>query len=109
MRDYERAWNAANPEKVRQKNWRRDLKRTYGLTVAEWQAMLEAQDGRCAVCRTDTPGGRGLFHVDHCHTTGRIRALLCHACNVVLGLVADDPVRLRALAAYVEQHAALPA
>jgi hypothetical protein len=107
MRDYERAWNAANPDKVRQANWRKGLRRMYGITVAEWQAMLDAQDGRCAVCRTDTPGGRGLFHVDHSHSTGRIRALLCTNCNVALGLVNDDPVRLRALADYIEQFGAL--
>ena len=42
------------------------------------------------------------LHVDHDHETGKIRGLLCHACNIVLGLVKDDPDRLRLLANYLE-------
>ena len=47
------------------------------------------------------------MHVDHCHATGRIRALLCGACNGMLGLAKDKPATLRAAADYIEKHAAL--
>ena len=77
----------------RHKQWCRDFdrKRRYGLTPAAFQALLDSQDGRCGVCRTDTPGGRwDAFHVDHDHETGKVRGLLCDACNRALGLAGDS-------------------
>ena len=59
--------------------------RKYGITAAQYDAMLAAQGGHCAICPATEPSGRGkLFHVDHDHVTGRVRGLLCHACNTVL-------------------------
>jgi hypothetical protein len=66
--------------------------------------MLEAQGGRCAICRSDKPGGRGRFAVDHCHSSGRVRGLLCVACNAGLGQFRDDPDLLRAAVAYLAVH-----
>jgi hypothetical protein len=107
---------AANPERVRAvanaarkrrytSEWRREqgLKR-YGLTLTEYDVLLTEQGGRCAICRTDTPGGRGNWHVDHCHDSGKVRALLCSRCNVGIGLLSHDPERLRAAADYIEHH-----
>lgn len=76
--------------------------RKFGLTVAEWEAMRDAQDGVCAICKT-LRGHKGLV-VDHDHTTGVVRALLCGPCNITLGLMLDEPERLRAAAEYVELH-----
>jgi hypothetical protein len=73
----------------------------YGLTPEEYGALLEAQDNRCAICRTDTPNGKGSWHVDHNHATGQIRGLLCNDCNLGLGKFADDSDRLRAAIAYL--------
>lgn len=64
--------------------------------------MLSAQGGTCAICKSPDPKGKGKFHVDHCHSTGRVRGLLCHACNLALGHMHDDPVRLREAALYLE-------
>jgi len=72
-----------------------------GFTHEQYVALLEAQDGRCAICRTDTPGGKGGFHLDHDHATGAVRGLLCTNCNMGLGRFADDPARLRAAAEYL--------
>jgi hypothetical protein len=69
------------------------LKR-FGLTVADYEAMLKAQDGKCAICGTVKPArgnGHYSFPVDHCHKTGRVRGLLCHTCNVTLGRFNDCP------------------
>jgi hypothetical protein len=69
-----------------------------GLTPEEYDAKLAAQGGRCAICGTDKPargGGNYSFPVDHCHTTGKTRGLLCHHCNVTLGRFADDPVAIQ--------------
>lgn len=79
------------------------LKRRYGITAEESDAMLEAQDGLCGICRT-APAA----HVDHDHDTGEVRELLCFNCNGGLGQFKDDPEVLRAAADYVERHRALP-
>ena len=65
--------------------------------------MLAAQGGRCAICGTDKPGGKGSFHVDHCHVGGEIRGLLCHSCNIGLGQFKDDRERIQAAIAYLER------
>ena len=76
----------------------------YGITPEQFAERLESQDGRCAICRTDTPGGKGGWHVDHDHETKAIRGLLCNNCNNGLGRFADDPVRLRGAVAYLERR-----
>lgn len=64
------------------------LRRAYGITRADFDQMLAAQNGRCAMpfCGATEPRGPGTWHVDHCHTTGRIRGLLCSPCNIRLGV-----------------------
>jgi hypothetical protein len=60
----------------------------YKLTQADYDRMHEQQEGRCAICRTDKPTGRGnRLHVDHCHSTDRIRGLVCQRCNSALGFL----------------------
>jgi hypothetical protein len=77
--------------------------RKYGLTPADYDEMVETQNGRCMICNTDQPGTEsGYWPVDHDHATKRVRALLCSACNAGLGLFGDDPARLRAAADYLE-------
>ena len=74
------------------------LKSTYGLTIEQYDLILESQNNCCAICKTDTPSGRGRFHVDHNHKTGEIRGLLCHHCNLALGNFKDDvPTLLNAI------------
>lgn len=77
----------------------------YGLTVAEWEAMLEAQGGVCAICgEPETAKNRTVLAVDHDHATGRARGLLCHRCNRLLGHAGDDPEILRRAADYLTAH-----
>lgn len=76
--------------------------RLYGTTAAKLHDLAIAQDNRCAICKTGAPGGRGNWHVDHCHNSTRVRGLLCAKCNTGLGQFDDDPVRLRAAADYLE-------
>lgn len=66
------------------------LKRRFGITQSQYDALLDAQGGRCAICQSDTPGGRWpTFHVDHDHITGKVRGILCKKCNVALGMFGD--------------------
>lgn len=86
------------PEK--QRGW--NLKK-YGLTLEQYDALLEAQGGVCAVCledRRDRMGRR--LHVDHDHETGRVRGLLCMRCNNAIGQAGESAATLRALADYLE-------
>jgi hypothetical protein len=62
-----------------------DLKRRFGITKSEWLQKFEAQDRRCAICRTDDPG-KSHWHQDHSHVTNRLRGILCCRCNLALGL-----------------------
>ena len=97
-----RDYAAANPRRARA--WH--LRAKYGIELTDYEAMLAAQGGRCAACRTTDSGDRrfSAFPVDHDHRTGKVRGLLCSRCNKALGLLNDDPERLMALAAYALQH-----
>lgn len=72
----------------------------YGLTKEELDLLL-AQHAVCAICRSEDWGSKGP-QVDHCHTTGKVRGILCINCNNGLGRFGDDPERLRRAAAYLE-------
>jgi hypothetical protein len=81
--------------------------RKYGLTPADFEAMLCAQDGVCAICAQPETATRGdqlrSLCVDHNHDTGQIRGLLCSACNTGIGLLGDDVARLEAAASYLRR------
>lgn len=74
------------------------LRRDYGISLADYEAMLVAQDDRCAICGDS---GRRLS-VDHDHETGVVRGLLCPNCNLGLGHFQDRPDLLRAAVDYIE-------
>lgn len=78
------ARRAANGEHRTPENRRREkLRDKYGITVEQYDLMLAAQQGRCAIC--DKPPTKRALAVDHCHATGVVRALLCSPCNTSLG------------------------
>ena len=93
------------PEELAMRARRVDLWRYYALTPEAYDALLAAQGGRCAVCRSTDPGGRPRFGVDHDHVSGRIRGLLCSKCNIALGLVSDKVETLQALIEYLRENA----
>jgi hypothetical protein len=101
--EYNREWKAANLAKVKAYTHKSHLKKTYGLDQGEYYAMLEEQNGVCAICNKQPPNGKKL-HVDHCHSTGDIRALLCGPCNRGMGGFRDNPAILRAAANYLERY-----
>ena len=78
----------------------RHLKRTYGLSTEDYDALVEKQNGCCAICRTqpDKP-----LYVDHCHNTGKVRGLLCLQCNSLLGHAKDDSDRLFSAVMYLRE------
>ena len=70
------------------------LKKAYGITLDQYNEMLSKQDGKCMICLSDNNGFYNkkpkAFAVDHCHTTGKIRGLLCGDCNTGIGLLKDN-------------------
>ena len=74
-----------NFKSKREKSWRKYMYKTlYGITQDDYNLMLEKQQGLCAICKRP-PKDDQILHVDHCHTTGKIRGLLCSSCNTSIG------------------------
>lgn len=89
------------------------LRRNYGITAEQYEQMQDAQAGLCAICRKPESakhqnGITRRLAVDHCHLTGRVRALLCSNCNHGIGHFKDTPGLMRRAAEYVELHRANP-
>lgn len=96
----------ANPEKAHRDN----LRARYGITREQYDVMLQTQGGKCAICRRAErargPNGPSRrLAVDHCHTTGRVRGLLCQGCNLGLGGFEDSEASLLAASAYLKRGA----
>jgi hypothetical protein len=116
LKAYKYAWERANITKIlaRRKIARNTpegkliqreyhLKKFYGLSLADYNKLLEAQGGVCAICGKP-PHGKGIkdLDTDHNHTTGEVRKLLCRKCNHGLGSFDENPDRLRHAAEYLE-------
>jgi hypothetical protein len=100
-----RADRAANPARYQRYDIDRKMRR-HGCTGADYDALLTAQGGGCAICG-GAPAGRagaaaGRFHIDHDHVTGALRGLLCHYCNTGLGSLFDDVERLQKAISYLQ-------
>ena len=72
----------------------------YRIRIEEYEQMLQEQNNKCAVCEREVK-----LEVDHCHSTGRVRSLLCGGCNRGLGQFNDDYERVRKAAEYLERNA----
>jgi hypothetical protein len=113
-RQYQREWNAKNKEKLqaysrdwsaKNKDKRRGykLKMRYGLTPDAWDAMFASQGSSCAVCHSTDPKSKGGWDTDHCHETEVVRGILCHPCNVMLGLSEDNTSTLSNAISYLNK------
>lgn len=96
-------WHRENAEYVKAANRKFGLKRHHGISVEQYDNMLAVQGGVCLICGTHEPAGKGGFKVDHCHSTGAIRGLLCNYCNVGLGQFRDNINILENAILYLKQ------
>lgn len=90
-------------------SWKHAL-RKLGITPQDYLDMYQAQGGRCAICGTDKPKKNGeivAWSVDHDHTTGRVRGLLCHGCNLALGGFKDSTHLLMKAVGYLQSQPTL--
>jgi hypothetical protein len=95
--------HATDPE-YRERHRGHQIKTAYGLLPEQYQALVDKQDGLCAICRGPSTDGRAL-HIDHNHETGAVRGLLCFECNSGLGKFGDDLETLRAALRYLVKPA----
>jgi hypothetical protein len=79
------------------------LKSTHGITIDDFEKMLVDQDYKCFCCSVEHSSlKKGLF-VDHCHTTGKVRGLLCNSCNSALGYAKDNIEVLTTMIKYLQR------
>jgi len=96
-------------DKYRRKIRARWYKDRYNFSLEQYEEMLEKQNNLCKICgfpetaKTNTRGIKPLA-VDHCHTTGKVRGLLCHSCNVLLGRAYDNTEILKKAISYLEEN-----
>jgi hypothetical protein len=107
-RDYARKVYASQTPEAR---WAYQLKYSHGMTLAQWQAMRDDQDGLCYLCLRPLSEGAKEIHIDHDHRCCPKRrscalcrrGLTCRHCNVAIGAMGDDPERMRLAAGNLEQ------
>ncbi len=87
-------WREKHKERRARANRNNRLLRTYGITADQVDHIRDEQDNRCAICR-ETLEGHSNCRIDHNHKTGKVRGLLCNACNLMLGMVKENPMILR--------------
>lgn len=82
--------NPKQKDNHRKAAWKHQIKKNYGVTPEEYYEMLEKQEGKCKICSTHIDDiDKHVLYIDHCHTTGKVRGLLCQQCNSGLGMFRD--------------------
>lgn len=97
-------WAKAHPEQIQAIRRRAKVKSRYGITHSEYESILAMQGGACAICGTEDTGYWDRFHIDHCHTTGHVRGLLCTKCNTGLGMFLDNRELLLSAIKYLDSQ-----
>lgn len=90
-----------NLKRKEKSKWKRifDL---YGLTQHELEAMISTQNNQCTIC--DVAFTEANMHIDHCHSSGKVRALLCSRCNQAIGLLGESVERAEKIKEYLQRH-----
>jgi hypothetical protein len=105
-------WRQQNSDAVkqyridnRQKHYRQELVRKYGVEATWFDEQIRQQGDSCVCCKREFQWGdkQTSPHVDHCHETKAVRGILCNRCNTVLGLCKDDDKLLSSLARYLRK------
>lgn len=97
-------WRMADPKRYKSRNRDHHYRTKYNLTVAQAEAILVWQGGRCAICASVVSlGGKCGARVDHCHGSGKVRGVLCNGCNVGLGHFKENQASLLAAVSYLNR------
>ena len=96
-------WKNNNPERRKEIARNSHIKRKYGITIEQESQLKQLQNNKCAICKNELqPGFKS--HIDHCHTTGKIRAILCNTCNAMLGMAKESPEILKFALNYLKKY-----
>jgi hypothetical protein len=93
-----------NKERIDKRTYNNLLKRTYGITIEDYNFLFNLQSGCCAICGKHQSAEKKRLHVDHDHATGKIRGLLCVNCNSMLGQAKDSINILQNSIEYLKRH-----
>jgi Recombination endonuclease VII len=98
-----RKYRAKNPDKISEGR----IKLRYGISISEYQDLYNKQEGQCAICKThlnlDVTDKKTKAHIDHNHTTGEVRGLLCNNCNAGIGFLQDSALVCKLAADYLSK------
>jgi hypothetical protein len=89
-KDYNTTFYKQNKERMDLATKKHRLKKTYGITLDDYNTLFAKQEGKCTICNTHQSQLQKSLAVDHCHTTKQVRGLLCMTCNTALGKFKDD-------------------
>lgn len=98
-------WRERNKDTLKSSYKKWALKKNYGLSIEEYNSLLKLQNNCCAICNKKEQ--KKMLAVDHCHSTGKVRGLLCSKCNTAIGLVKENKETLNKMIAYL--NGAVPA
>jgi hypothetical protein len=93
-------WYYQNKEKSKENSRKRKLVKVFGISSETYNALFDSQNGLCAICGKSSTK---RLAVDHNHTTGKVRGLLCHRCNTSLGLLDEDLNSIKKMLEYLEK------
>jgi hypothetical protein len=96
-------WAEENKEQKQRNARSSHIKKSYGITLEQEQDLKNKQDNKCPICKTELGIGHKT-HIDHCHTTGKVRGILCHACNVLLGHARESVDILKSAQKYLKKY-----
>jgi len=100
MKQYSKQYAIDNVDQLKHKS----LKKNYNITLEDYNTMLFQQNGKCAICGTHHTKLSKSLAVDHCHTIGQVRGLLCIKCNRAIGMLNDDPKLLKSALKYLKDN-----
>lgn len=98
-----REWSLKNESRKRRLTFASHLRKSYGIDLSAYDQMLAAQGGVCAIC-AEPCRVKARLSVDHCHSSGQVRGLLCDDCNNALGRLKDRPSNLTASLLYLAKN-----
>jgi len=100
--NYWKEYRKTHKNSEKNKNYR--YQKEYGITLDNYNQMCIDQNNSCDICKKPSVELGKILCVDHCHTTSKVRGLLCHNCNISLGLVNDNIYILKSAIIYLEKH-----
>lgn len=101
---YNKRYADQNPELMKRKDRKNSLKRFWNMSIEDYETLLAAQNGTCAICPKTESNPHKRLCIDHCHTTGKIRGLLCDNHNRAMGLFKDSIEDLQKAIDYLKKH-----